>query len=276
VNGPGKLLRVSEFTEMNRRLWDEWTDIHEGSDFYDLPGFMRGGIRLRDYELDEVGDVAGKSVLHLQCHFGLDSLSFARLGAQVTGADFSEKAVVLATRLAEELAMDARFVRSDVYALPQTLSGIFDLVYTSRGVLGWLPDIRRWAEVVAHFVAPGGIFYVTDAHPVAMTLDEGLPLRVKYPYWEHAEPLAFDTQGSYADPSAMVHTPKEYGWNHSLGEIVQALIDAGLTIELLHEWPFCDWDLTVTVRHENGLWYLPDDIEGELPLFFSLRARKPA
>ena len=131
----------------NQALWDAWTRIHEASEFYDLEGFKRGGIRLRPYEVDEVGPVEGKDLLHVQCHFGIDTLSWARLGARVTGADFSDAAVGLARSIAAEIGIEnARFVRSSVYDLPENLKGEFDIVYTSRGVLGWLPDIRRWAE----------------------------------------------------------------------------------------------------------------------------------
>jgi len=158
---------MDEYLAANRALWDEWTAIHETSSFYDLEAFKAGGSRLRDYEVDEVGDVTGKSLLHLQCHFGIDTLSWARLGARVTGADFSDRAIELGRSLAAELRLDATFVRSDLYDLPSVLDGQFDVVYTSRGVLGWLPDLGRWAGVVAHFLRPGGVFYMTEIHPVA-------------------------------------------------------------------------------------------------------------
>ena len=149
--------RADDPIRANNALWDEWTVIHERSEFYDLEGFKRGGVRLRPYEIEEIGPVEGKDLLHLQCHFGIDTLSWARLGARVTGADFSEAALTLARSTAADIGIaDARFVQSDVYDLPAALEGDFDIVYTSRGVLGWLPDIRRWAEVVAHFVRPGG------------------------------------------------------------------------------------------------------------------------
>ncbi len=267
---------MDPYLSMNRDLWDEWTSIHEGSAFYDLESFRAGGVRLADYELADIGDVAGRSVLHLQCHFGIDTLSFARLGAEVTGADFSPEAIRLATRLAAELDLPARFVESNLYDLPDRLEGSFDVVYTSRGVLGWLPDIRRWAEVVAHFVRPGGIFYITEAHQVAWVLSEDAPIRIAYSYWERPEPLTFPVEGSYADTSAHVSTPLEHSWSHGMSEIVQALLDAGLTIELFREYPWCDWDLGFCVQRDDGRWYLPEDVQGELPLFYALRARKPA
>ena len=263
----------------NNALWDEWTAIHERSAFYDLDGFKQGGIRLRQYEIDEIGPVEGKDLLHLQCHFGIDTLSWARLGARVTGADFSQAACDLASSVAAEIGHpEARFVRSDLFDLPASLEGDFDIVYTSRGILGWIPDIRRWAEVVAHFVRPGGVFYITEIHPIAQAFEnEGVApgeLRLTYPYWEHREPLAFDNIGSYADPAAPVTVPKEYGWDHGLGEIVTALIDAGLEIRSLREYPFVDWKLDFLVEGDDGAWRMPPDAPGELPLFFSILARK--
>jgi SAM-dependent methyltransferase len=265
----------------NNALWDEWTKIHESSAFYDLEGFKRGGIRLSTYELDEIGPVEGLDLLHLQCHFGIDTLSWARLGARVTGADFSQAAVDLATSISVEIGQpDARFVRSTINDLPQVLEGDFDLVYTSRGVLGWLPDVKLWAQVVAHFVRPGGRFYITEIHPIAQAFEnEGVAageLVLRYPYWEHAQPLSFPVKGSYADEDAAVVTEMEHGWDHGLGEIVTALIEAGLRIESLREYPFCEWKLDFLVEGDDGRWRLPPSVEGELPVFFSILASKPA
>ena len=265
----------------NEALWAAWTRINAGSEFYDLEGFRRGGIRLRDDEVAALGDVTGRTLLHLQCHFGIDTLSWARLGARVTGADFSEPAIELARRLAVEIGQpEARFIRSDLYDLPERLDGEFDIVYTSRGVLGWLPDIRRWARVVAHFVRPGGTFFINEIHPVVQAFEnDGVrpgELRLAYPYWEHPEPLTFEVHGSYADPTADAGDVVEHGWDHGLGEIVTALVEAGLRIESLVEHPSLDWatDFLVQRPGEPG-WWLPADAGGELPLMFSLTASKP-
>ena len=270
---------MDEYTAANRALWDELTAIHETSKFYDVESFKRGGIRLSAYEREEVGPVDGRDLLHLQCHFGLDTLSWARLGARVTGADFSAAAIGLARRLADELGIDATFVHSELTELPDRLEGDFDVVYTSRGVLGWLPDIARWAEVAAHFVRPGGIFYVTEIHPVAQVFDDADvrpgELRLRYPYFSRDEPLAVQVQGSYADRSAEVSAPVEYGWPHGLGEIVTAVAAAGLTIDFVHEFPFVEWEVPFLEPRDDGTWRLPAEQAGELPLFFSLKARKP-
>lgn len=265
----------------NEALWNAWTAVHSTGDSYDLEGFKAGGVRIRPYEIEMIGDVAGKTLLHLQCHFGIDTLSWARLGARVTGADLSPDAIELARAVADELGiLDARFVRSNLYDLPDALDGTFDVVYTSRGVLGWLPDIRGWARVVAHFLAPGGTFFITEIHPLAQALEsEGVApgeLRLAYPYWEHVEPLTFEVKGSYADPTADVGDDLvEHGWDHGLGEIVTALIDAGLRIETLVEHPFLAWKADFLVEDGEGQWRLPPETVGELPLMFSLRATKP-
>jgi SAM-dependent methyltransferase len=265
----------------NERLWDAWTAVHADAAFYDLAGFRKGGVRLRPDEIAALGDVTGLSLLHLQCHFGIDTLSWARLGATVTGVDFSGAAVRLARELAADIGIaDARFIESNVYALPLKLGDEFDIVYTSRGVLGWLPDIRGWARVVARFVKPGGRFYITEVHPLVQVFEnEGVKpgqLRLRYPYWEHGDPLVFDVHGSYADPSADVGEQKEHGWDHGLGEIVTALIDAGLRIDALEELPYLDWKVDWLVESEpgSGRYVLPEG-PGELPLMFTLRASKP-
>ncbi len=265
------------FLEDNRALWDEWAVINHESDFYRVGEFKRGTSKLRGYELEEVGPVAGKSLLHLQCHFGLDTLSWAREGAIVTGADFSDQAIALARGLAAELAIQATFVRSDLYELPNVLDGPFDVVYTSRGILGWLPDLARWGQVIAHFLRPGGIFYITEVHPFLQVMDDDdgvTELRLRFHYFPRPEPVTFPVQGSYADRTAPLEQKVEHWWQHSVSEIVGSLIDAGLDIEFFHEFPFLEWPAPGLVERD-GRWWLPETQEGEIPLFFSLRARKP-
>jgi SAM-dependent methyltransferase len=263
----------------NQALWDEWAAIHETSDFYDLAAFKRGGVRLREYELEEIGPVDGLELLHLQCHFGIDTLSWARRGARVTGVDFSATAVALARRVAADVGFpEARFVQSDVYDLPTVLEADFDLVYTSRGVLGWLPDVAGWARVVAHYVRPGGRFYINEIHPIAQALEtEGVgpgELRLAYPYWEHDAPMTFPVEGSYADRTAPMTATREHGWNHGLGEVVTALAEAGLQIRSLREYPFCEWQVDFAEEGSDGRWRLPGELDGRLPLSFSILAQK--
>jgi SAM-dependent methyltransferase len=279
---------VDRYREANRRLWSEWTRVHEQSEFYNLESFKAGtkldrrfdaapGVRIRDYEVEDLGAVREKDLLHLQCHFGIDTLSWARLGARVTGIDFSEPAIELARSLAKELNIDARFVVSSVEELPSSLDGYFDVVYTSRGAIWWLADLDRWAEVIAHFLRPGGVFYITEFHPILMTFDETQERepKIRYPYFPRSEPLEFPVHGSYADPSARVDADVEYGWTHSVGEIVTAIAGAGLRIDFLHELDWVDYQqIPLLEEGDDGKWRLPSVVQGELPLMFSLRARK--
>ena len=277
-NGMGEALADSDgYQAVNRAMWDERAGINYRSEFYDVEGFRAGGARLRPYEIDELGDVAGKDLLHLQCHFGLDTLSWGRLGARVTGVDFSEQAIAQARELSSELGEPASFVCCDVLDLPAHLEGDFDVVYTSYGVLGWLPDLNRWAQVIAHFLRPGGTFYITELHPFVWPFDDRdgvTDLRVHYPYFPRETPLLFPVQGSYADREAHVEQTVEYCWPHSIGEIVTVLAAAGLRIEFLHEWPFLVWPLPFLVEHPDQTWRLPADVTGEIPLMFSLKATR--
>jgi 2-polyprenyl-3-methyl-5-hydroxy-6-metoxy-1,4-benzoquinol methylase len=270
---------AGEHMDKNQALWNEWAEINAASDFYDLATFISGerGNRLRDYELAEVGDVAGKDLLHIQCHIGTDTLSWARLGANVTGTDFSAAGLEKARGLAEQIGVEARFVQSNTYDLPTNLEGDFDIVYMSRGVLSWLPDMQDLADVVAHFVRPGGFYFLSEIHPVAQVFDEEntSELKLKWPYWTHRDPIVFEVEGSYADRTARLESTHEYGWNHSLGEIVTAFAKAGLRIENLREYPFVEWPVDFLEEREDQKWYLPKHHEGELPLFFSLKASKP-
>jgi len=265
----------------NRDHWDELVGIHVKSrapEGYDVEGFKQGRSALQSVEIEEVGDVKGKSLLHLQCHFGLDTLSWARLGARVTGVDFSERGIEQARALAAELGMTARFILSSLYDLPQVLEEEFDIVFTSYGVVNWLPDLRAWAQIIARFLRPGGFFYVIDAHPFARVFyaePDATDLRVWLSYWGGTEPRRWEGDGSYADKGARLRNRVTFEWQHTLGEIVTSLTDAGLRIEFLHEFPFCAWEIfPFTVRGADGYYRIRDG--GDLiPLLFSVRATKP-
>lgn len=267
------------FIDENKALWDAWTDIHVEGVFYDRDRFVRepNDVRVQPEEIAELGDVTGKSLLHLQCHFGLDTLSWARLGATVTGADFSPRAVEEARRLAADAGIDATFVESDLYDLPGRLEGEFDVVYTGIGAIYWLPDIRRWAEIVAHYLKPGGTFFILEGHPTFFVFEseDETDLKVAYPYFHSDEPISFDVQGSYADPDAEVAAEREHGWVHTLGDVVTALIDAGLVVRNLREYPFLVWGASFLEQRDDGRWYLPASQPGEIPLMFSITATKP-
>ncbi|MGI9108347.1 MAG: class I SAM-dependent methyltransferase [Pyrinomonadaceae bacterium] len=268
---------MNEFLENNRSLWNGWTAIHARSKFYDVESFKAGKSSLQSVELEEVGGVAGKSLLHLQCHFGMDTLSWARLGARATGVDFSDEAIKLARALAAELNLPAEFVCSNLYELPRVLdaAGRFHIVYTSYGVLSWLPDLKAWAEVIAHFLKPGGAFHLVEYHPLVMLLgDDGATF--EYPYFHSDEPLKLHAQGSYADPQAdFSHT--EYGWVHSFSDIINALLGANLHLEYVHEFPFAfykPWPF-LEEEAEGGKSHMKDRAH-DIPLMFSLRAVRAA
>ncbi len=266
---------MDEYRENNRSLWNEYARIHARSPFYRVEEFKAGENKLNELELSEVGDVAGKKLLHLQCHFGMDTLSWARLGAQVTGVDFSDEAIRQAQSLSEELKIPGRFICCDLYDTPQHLDDRFDIVFTSYGVLTWLPDLIRWAQVIAHFLKPGGIFYIAEFHPFAFVFDdEADELRFRYPYFARGA-QKFPVDGSYADRTARVETKTSYEWNHPMGEIVTALISAGLQIEFLHEFPFTVYEqLPFLQKLDRDTWGFADGSD-PIPLMFSIRAVKP-
>ncbi len=270
---------MNEYTASNQKLWDQWTTAHVGSQFYDVASFKAGRNTLSEIDLAETPDVAGKSLLHLQCHFGLDSLSWARRGADVTGVDFSMNAIEAARQLAAELDIAAHFVQSDVLTLPEALDGQFDIVYTSYGTIFWLPDLARWGQVINHFLKPGGTFFMIEYHPFIQVFEDqtdGPGLKITHDYYPHPDqPLRFDvTGGSYAGQSEQITHPVEYGWNHSMGEIITTLTATGLHLEYLHEFDYINFkmfrDLEEFAPHRYRLKAAPP-----LPYMFSLKATKP-
>jgi SAM-dependent methyltransferase len=271
------LYAMEDYRRVNRAKWDELVELHAASGFYDLDGFRRGRTSLRSLELAEVGDVAGQRLLHLQCHFGLDTLSWARLGAAVTGVDFSPRAIELARSLAQELDIAARFVCVDLYDLPEALDETFDIVYSSYGVLCWLADLPRWAEIVASFLVPGGRFHLVELHPFVATLDdESEELAVRWPYFRRPEPIRYDRQGSYAEPSAVLEHTVSYSWLSPLSDVITSLAEAGLHVSSLREFPHVGEQLLPRLRlGEDGWWRLPEGERDRLPLTYALRAIKP-
>jgi SAM-dependent methyltransferase len=267
---------MDERLRANREWWDELVDIHVRSQFYDVDGFKAGRNTLSPIELGELGDVAGKALLHLQCHFGLDTLSWARLGARVTGVDFSPSAIESASELAGELGIEAEFVEADIYDLPQSLDERFDIVFTSYGVLCWLPDLDRWAAAAARCLRPGGFFYVAEFHPFADVFDDQSESMIfRYPYFSTNEPFVFQgNEGSYADRTAILRTQTVYSWTHSLGDVVNAVLGAGLSLDFLHEFPYSpEAGRPWMTRSADGL-YRAREHDGLFPLVFSLKATK--
>lgn len=257
----------------NRRNWDERVTIHAVSDFYDLPGFRSGDVStLRSFEPEELGDVAGRSLLHLQCHMGQDTLSWARRGARVTGLDFSGPAVATADGLAADLGLAerARFVVSDVYDAVEALDGErFDVVYTGLGALVWLPDLPRWARVVASLLKDGGVLYLVEMHPITNVFaDDGRTVERDY-FAEQAQ--IWDEPYTYTDGPALKATTN-VEWDHTLGSVLSAIGAAGLRLEFLHEHDRTVFErFPVLERDAHGEFRLPPG-QPRLPLMFSLRA----
>ncbi|MHB1341860.1 MAG: class I SAM-dependent methyltransferase [Coriobacteriia bacterium] len=264
----------NELTGANRALWNLWADAHFDSEFYDVEGFVEGRDTLDTVETEGVGDVTGQTLLHLQCHFGLDTLSWARRGARVVGVDFSERAIALASGLAERLDLDARFIVSDVYETLDHLDGErFDVVFTSYGAISWLPDLYPWARVIAGALKPGGRFFIAEHHPTIWMYDDEtteLAPPHKYGYFDR-EALRWEENGSYAAPDSGI-TATSYSWQHTFEEIVGALVAAGLRVTSLKEYPYLafQWFPTM-VRGADGFWRMPEGAPG-LPLMFSLEA----
>ena len=266
---------MDERLAANRENWNERTPVHAASAFYDVSGFKAGRNTLKHIERAEVGDVTGKTLLHLQCHFGLDTMSWARLGARATGVDFAKAAIDVARELDAEAGTNARFIHADVYSLPDVLAEEFDIVFTSYGVLVWLPDLNRWADVIAHHLKPGGTFHMVEFHPVLTTLEPDATgdIRPHYSYFCQELYLA-GGEPSYAG-TEKIASPT-YEWQHSLGEIVTALADAGLRLDLLHEFPYCQYQaLPNMVQGADGWWRFPEHNDS-IPQMFSIRATKPS
>ena len=265
----------------NRDLWDFWTELHTtvSEEYLEAMAQVRaGGVTLDDVVLSEVGDVAGRSLLHLQCHVGLDTLSWARMGAEATGVDFSEKSITVAQCLSRELGLDAKFICSDVYDLSEVLDGRYDIVFASDGVWPWLPDLNRWAEVVAGCLKPGGVFYMRDIHPIRRVLkpprDDATGTPVEIGYVAQPEPVRFEERGSYSVPEHdSVHTA--YYWQHGLGEIVTALCAAGLRLEFLHEFSKTERNVYAFIRPASGRLEAHLRHNVMIPRQFSIRAIRP-
>ena len=267
---------MDEYLNANKNLWDQWTGEHEKSPFYDLAGFRQGKDRLRSIELSELGDVDGKTLLHMQCHFGMDTLAWARRGAIVTGIDLSEKSIALARSLSLELNLPAQFYCSDIYQLPQMLADKFDIVFTSYGVLHWLRDLTQWGQVISHFLKPNGIFYIVEDHPTfrMFTSEDGTKMKLANPYFFSETPERVEMSGSYATDN-QGEVASFYIWNHSLGEVINALISAGLRIEFVHEFPYAARaKFPFMQQGADGWWRLPEQYV-QIPFLFSLQARKP-
>jgi SAM-dependent methyltransferase len=261
----------NDYISINRESWNKRTAVHVESEFYDVPNFLKGKSSLNSIELDLLGDVTEKKILHLQCHFGQDSISLARLGAKVTAVDLSDAAIDYGRKLNEQTKTDVTFICCDVYDLPNHLDEDFDIVFTSYGTIGWLPDINQWADIVAQYLKPGGEFIIAEFHPVIWMYDNDFK-NIQFRYFNDA-PIKETEDGTYTNPEAEI-TQDYVSWNHGLGEVVNSLITKGLMILSLQEFDYSPYNcFPNTVEFEPGKFQLKQ-WENKVPMVYALKAKK--
>jgi len=262
-----------QYYEANKARWNELVAIHAKSKSYNLDGFIAGRNSLHETELKILGDVRGKSLLHLQCHFGMDTISGARLGAKVTGVDFSETAIEFARVLAERTGVEAEFICSNVYDLLRVLDREYDIVFTSNGVLCWLRDIEEWGRIVARYVRRRGTFLLVESHPIMWIYDdESDDLRIRYGYWHKDEPYVWDNDGTYVDGEDHPVNKRSYEWQHTVGDVINSLIGSGLRIEAVGEYPWLPWRYVKKASEDPAKgWIILGD---PLPQMWSVRATR--
>ena len=262
---------LNQYFEANRQSWNKRTPVHKDSVFYGLKEFKAGQTSLNKIELEEVGDVNGKSLLHLQCHFGMDTMSWSRLGAKCVGVDLSDEAIKLAKEINHELKLDAEFIYCNVYDLKDHLDKKFDIVFTSYGTIGWLPDLEKWSKLISYYLKPGGVFYIVDFHPALWMMDENFQ-NIKYNYF-NTEVIMDETEGTYSDRNASIKTTN-YGWNHPFSEILNNLIQQNLQIVHLNEFSYSPYNCFNNLEQGNdGMWRIKGMNE-KLPMLYSIKAIK--
>ncbi len=259
------------YRKINKDAWNRRTEIHYHSEFYDIKQFIEGESSLNGIELNLLGDIKDKKILHLQCHFGQDTISLNRLGAVATGIDFSDIAIEKAKMLASKIKSDASFICCDVYDLKKHLNEKFDIVFSSYGVIGWLPDLDKWAEIISHFLKPGGEFILVEFHPVVWMFDDSFEY-IKYNYFKD-EPIIETVSGTYADKSANIEF-KSVNWNHSLSEIINSLINHGMVLKSFDEYDYSPYNCFENTVKIDDRKYRIKNLGDKIPMVFSLRAQK--
>lgn len=263
---------MDDYKKINKAAWNLKTTIHIKSDFYNNESFLKGESSLKQIELDLLGDIQGKSILHLQCHFGQDTISLSRLGARVTGIDLSDHAIHYAQNMAKELGTDTRFICSDIYELPNVLNDKFDIVFTSYGVIGWLPDMEQWAKIVANYLKPGGQFVMVEFHPVVWMFDDDFNT-IEYGYFKGPE-IIEQIEGSYADRNAKVKY-STVTWTHSLSEVINNLIRSGVRITRFEEYNYSPYNcFKHTIRIEKDKYRIKH-LSDKLPMIYAITGVKP-
>ncbi len=262
---------TDNYIEINKQSWNNRTDAHLKSEFYDVEGFLNGRSSLKSVELDLLGDIKGKNILHLQCHFGQDTICMGRMGAECTGVDLADKAIENARELALKCDVDADFICCDIYDLPKHLDKKYDIVFTSYGVIGWLPDMDKWAEIIGRYLKPQGRFVMVEFHPVVWIFDDDFQY-VKYNYFKEDAIIESET-GTYADREADLS--QEYVmWNHSMSEVLNSLINNGLEITSMNEYDYSPWNcFNKTIEFEPGKFRI-EHLKNNIPMLYAVEAVK--
>ena len=259
------------YIKINKQSWNKRTVSHLKSDFYDVEGFLKGKSSLNEIELNLLGDIKGKSILHLQCHFGQDTISLGRLGANVTGIDLSDKAIESANVLSKKANIEATFICCNVYDLPNHLNEQFDIVFTSYGTIGWLPDIDKWAEIISKYLKPNGKFIFAEFHPVVWMFDDDFK-NIKYKYF-NSEAIIETESGTYADKKAEINQ-KCITWNHGIGEVVNSLIKNNIEVNSLKEYDYSPYDcFNGTIEFEPKKYRIKK-MGNKIPMVYSIVGKK--
>jgi len=256
---------------INRNSWNKKTEIHINSEFYDMEGFLKGKSSLNKIELDLLGDVQNKTILHLQCHFGQDTISLSRMGAISTGVDFSNKAIDNARKIARQCQTDTQFICCDIYDLVNHLDHKFDIVFTSYGTIGWLPDLDKWAKIITHFLKPGGKFVFAEFHPYIWMYDDFFK-SIKYDYFK-SEAIIETESGTYADKKAAIKQ-KYISWNHSLSEVLGSLLKNGMELRSFEEFDYSPYNCFNNTLKVSENKYTIKTFGNKIPIVYSLSAIK--
>lgn len=260
-----------DYKEINRKSWNQRTDIHIGSDFYNNESFIKGRNSLNSIEIDLLGDIKEKSILHLQCHFGQDTISLNRLGAKSTGVDLSDKSIERAKELASTAKSDSTFICSDIYELPNNLDEKFDIVYTGYGAICWLPDLDKWANIISKFLKPNGKFVIVEFHPVIGMLNDD-STKIKYSYF-NTGPIAETIEDTYTDNNTSINF-EDVTWNHGISEVINSLIKNGLTIDSFDEFDYSCYNCFSNMEEIAPNKFRFKAFGNQVPMLYSIVATK--
>ena len=260
-----------DYISKNKVFWDDRTAHHIQSEFYDQESFLKGRSSLNDIELDLLGDVRGKSILHLQCHFGQDTMSLARMGAEVTGVDLSEKSINYARQTAQKLDLSIDFIRCNVYDLPKNLERQYDIVFTSYGTIVWLPDLSKWANLIQNFLKPGGKFVMAEFHPFMWMFDDDFQ-GIRYPY-DSTDPIIESSSESYAS-EGKGKLVEEVTWNHGLSSVLQNLLNEELKLERFEEYTYSPYNCVAHMEEVTAGRWIVKPLGSDFPLVYGIVFRK--